>query len=115
MKTLKKESSRYLELTGVKAKSFKRKCQFIYWTRKFEFIFFNLIIADSLFIITHCLSVISLNGIELEFSKMDIFDKVGFLLRLTGSMLIFIAILFDMVELFLISINVSREVYYTIP
>lgn len=116
MKILKREPSKYLIMTDAHAKSFERKCKFIYWIRKLEFVFFNMVLADSLFIMTHCLSVISFKGINLEMSRLDSFgDKAIFMLRLTGSMLIFIAILVDMLELFVISISISREVYYTIP
>lgn len=116
MKTLKKESSQYFMLADSKAKNFKRKCIFVYWVRKLEFVFFNMILADSLFILTHSLSVISLEGLKLELDYLDSsWDKILFLLRLAGSVLIFIAILVDMLELFTISLNISREVYYTIP
>lgn len=116
MKTLKNEATQYLQLTNPSTKIFQKKCKFVYWIRKFEFIFFNLVLADGLFIMTHCLSVISLEGIQLELNQFSSFwGKTNFLLRLVGSMLIFIAILVDILELFIVSINISRESYYTIP
>lgn len=65
---------------------------------------------------THFFSVISFDGIKLEMSKMDSYrDKAILVLRLSGSILIFIAILVDILELCVISLNISREIYYTIP
>lgn len=57
----------------IQTKNFERKCKFIYWIRKLEFVFFNMILADSLFILTHCLSVISFKGIRLELGQMSSF------------------------------------------
>lgn len=116
MKILKKENSKFIMVTEAKAKSFERKCKFVNWSRKLEFVFFNMTLADSLFIMTHCLSVINMDGIKLELGQMNSFwDKAIFWLRLVGSMLIFIAILVDILELLIISLNISREMYYTIP
>lgn len=75
-----------------------------------------MIFTDSLFIMAHCLSVISLEGIKLELNHLNSFwGQTGFLLRLIGSISIFIAILTDILELFNISINISQDIYYTIP
>lgn len=116
IKMIKKNHSQVLTLSHSQTKKFEQKCKFIYWVRKLEFIFFNMVLTDSLFILTHGLAVISLEGIKLELNSMDYFrEKALFILRLVGSLLIFMAILADILELFIISINISKEIYYTIP
>lgn len=115
MKKLKKTSSEYFLLDGAQAKSFKRRCKFVYWVKLLEFIFFNLVICDGLFIMIHCLTVIRFQGIKNELDHYDSFSgKLGFLLRLIGSLLIFIAILVDILEILTAGLKTYSEGSYII-
>lgn len=107
-RAVKTETSKFMTVTQAKKKKFELKCKVIYWLRKLEFIFFNMVLSDALFIATRCMSVISWDDLKFFLANLDsLGDKIWILLRLMGTMIIFLALLADMLELFRISLNIS--------
>jgi hypothetical protein len=88
-------------------KKFVMKCKTIFWIRKLEFVLFNMVLADALFLGSRCVGGLKLNLFTTYLDGIDdTWEKLGLIMCYFISMLTVIAVTSDFMELFSISLKV---------
>ena len=87
-------------------KKFARDCKIIFWIRKLEFLFFNMILADALYIGSRTVGGLKLHLFTAYLDTVDnTWDKLGLILAYFFSMLTVVALFSDIMELFTVSMR----------
>jgi hypothetical protein len=85
---------------------FERKCKIIFFVRKLEFMFFNMVIADGLFVASRTAGSLKLHLFTQYLDGLDsTWDKLWLIMAYFFSMLTIVALFYDFMELFGVSLR----------